>query len=50
MICRYTRGQGSAVERTRPRGETAHHSEHRPEVGGGGALADFSTVLGPFFD
>jgi len=49
MIC-YPRGQESAVERTRRRGETAHHSERRLEVGGGGALADFSTVLGPFFD
>lgn len=28
----------------------AHNSVHRPEVEIGGTLADFSTVIGPFFD
>ena len=29
---------------------SAHNSVHRPEVEIGGTLANFSTVLGPFFD
>ena len=33
-----------------PRVETKHHSEHRLEVASDGPLANFSTVLGPFFD
>jgi hypothetical protein len=28
----------------------AHNSVHRPEVEIGGTLANFSTVIGPFFD
>jgi hypothetical protein len=30
--------------------DLAHNSVHRPEVEIGGTLANFSTVIGPFFD
>jgi hypothetical protein len=30
--------------------DLAHNSGHRPEVAIGGTLANFSTVIGPFFD